>query len=346
MVPFAGYSMPVTYPKGLLAEHEAVRTGCGVFDVSHMGEFIVRGPDAVAFVNRVTTNDVTKLAVGQIHYSSILNNRGTFEDDCLVYRGADHLMMVVNASNAAKDFAHISRELSKFKATLEDVSEQTALLAVQGPEAEKILAPLAPGSTLFSTLGYYHFGTATFAGVPNVIVSRTGYTGEDGFEVMTSVDAGGRLLDRLVAAGCAPCGLAARDSLRLEAALPLHGVDIDETTTPWEAGLGWAVEMEHEFVGREALAAAKEQPSRRIACLLADGDGVFRHGYAVYRGDEPVGTITSGGYSPMLERSVAMAYLAPALTREGDLLAVAVRERRIACHVVKRPFYRSPSARA
>ncbi len=188
MVPFAGYSMPVTYPKGLLAEHQAVRTRCGVFDVSHMGEFIVRGPDAVAFVNRVTTNDVTKLAVGQIHYSSILNDRGTFEDDCLVYRGADHLMMVVNASNAAKDFAHISRELSKFKATLEDVSEQTALLAVQGPEAEKILAPLAPGSTLFSTLGYYHFGTATFAGVPNVIVSRTGYTGEDGFELYFPVE--------------------------------------------------------------------------------------------------------------------------------------------------------------
>src|SRR6185436_3612629 len=179
MVPFAGYEMPVTYPTGLIAEHNAVRQKCGVFDVSHMGEFIVRGPDAVAFANRVTTNDVTKLAVGQIQYSAILNERGTFEDDCLVYRFADHVMLVVNASNAAKDFAHISKELKNFDATLEDVSEQTALLAVQGPEAEKILQPLVASRESLVALNYYHFFEGELAGI-KAIISRTGYTGEDG----------------------------------------------------------------------------------------------------------------------------------------------------------------------
>src|SRR6185436_2331623 len=181
MVPFAGYEMPVTYPTGLIAEHNAVRQKCGVFDVSHMGEFIVRGPDAVAFANRVTTNDVTKLAVGQIQYSAILNDRGTFEDDCLVYRFADHVMLVVNASNAAKDFAHISKELKNFDATLEDASEQIALLAVQGPETEKILQSLNPKPQALAPIQYYHFVEGEIAGIPATI-SRTGYTGEDGFE--------------------------------------------------------------------------------------------------------------------------------------------------------------------
>ena len=184
LVPFAGYLMPVQYPTGITAEHKAVREKAGLFDVSHMGEFIIRGPEAVDFVNHVTTNDVVGMSIGQAHYSTILNERGTIEDDCLVYRGADHLMMVVNASNAAKDLKHIKRELGRFKATIEDVSDATALLALQGPQAARILQPLTDVD--LSTIKYYHFTTGTVAGVPDVIVSRTGYTGEDGFELYFS----------------------------------------------------------------------------------------------------------------------------------------------------------------
>ncbi|HEX2778716.1 MAG TPA: glycine cleavage system aminomethyltransferase GcvT, partial [Gemmatimonadaceae bacterium] len=181
LVPFAGFEMPVQYPTGITTEHNAVRQRAGLFDVSHMGEFIVRGPQAVDFVNFVTTNDVAKLAVGQVHYSTILNERGTIEDDCLVYRFADHLMMVVNASNIKKDFDHISKYLSRFDATLEDVSDDVALLALQGPKAQEILARHTKVD--LESIEYYHFTVGTVAGVPDVIVSRTGYTGEDGFEL-------------------------------------------------------------------------------------------------------------------------------------------------------------------
>src|SRR3954468_22893061 len=180
IVPFAGYEMPVQYPQGITAEHNAVRKQCGVFDVSHMGEFMVRGPQALEFVNYVTTNDVAALVVGQVHYSTILNERGTIEDDCLVYRFADHLMVVVNASNAAKDFAHISKQLPKFKATLEDVSDDMSLLALQGPKAASILQPLT--RTDLASIKYYHFAEGEVGGLPTII-SRTGYTGEDGFEL-------------------------------------------------------------------------------------------------------------------------------------------------------------------
>jgi len=181
MVPFAGYEMPVQYPSGITTEHKAVRDRAGLFDVSHMGEFIIRGADAIKFVSHVTTNDVAGLAIGQAHYSSILNERGTFEDDCLVYRFDDHLMMVVNASNVVKDLAHISQHLDRFEARIEDVSEEIALLALQGPQAARILQPLT--NVDLSTIKYYHFALGTVAGIPDIIVSRTGYTGEDGFEL-------------------------------------------------------------------------------------------------------------------------------------------------------------------
>ncbi|HWJ23449.1 MAG TPA: glycine cleavage system aminomethyltransferase GcvT, partial [Gemmatimonadaceae bacterium] len=181
LVPFAGYEMPVQYPTGITAEHKAVRERAGLFDVSHMGEFMVTGPDAVEFVNYVTTNDVAALAVGQVHYSTILNERGTIEDDCLVYRFADRLMMVVNASNREKDFAHISRAAGRFDVRLDDVSDDVALLALQGPQAKDVLQPLTDVD--LASIKYYHFAVGTVAGVPEVIVSRTGYTGEDGFEL-------------------------------------------------------------------------------------------------------------------------------------------------------------------
>src|SRR5207244_1213882 len=225
IVPFAGYEMPVQYPQGITAEHNAVRKQAGLFDVSHMGEFLVRGPQAMEFVNYVTTNDVAALAVGQVHYSTILNERGTIEDDCLVYRFADHLMMVVNASNMEKDFKHISKYLPKFKATLEDVSDKMSLLALQGPKAASILQPLT--TTDLSAIKYYHFAEGEVAGMPSII-SRTGYTGEDGFELYHDIQYSARLWDALIAAGdVTPAGLGARDTLRLEMGMALYGTDID-----------------------------------------------------------------------------------------------------------------------
>jgi aminomethyltransferase len=227
IVPFAGYEMPVQYAQGITVEHKAVREHCGLFDVSHMGEFMIRGARAVDFVNFVTTNDVAALAVGQVHYSTILNDHGTIEDDCLVYRFADHVMMVVNASNIAKDFAHIARHADRFGVTLEDVSDDMGLLALQGPEAARILQPLT--KTDLSTIKYYHFAEGEVAGMP-MIISRTGYTGEDGFELYHDVKYSTRLWDALMAAGnVTPAGLGARDTLRLEMGMALYGMT---STTP------------------------------------------------------------------------------------------------------------------
>jgi aminomethyltransferase len=238
IVPFAGYEMPVQYTGGITAEHKAVRERCGIFDVSHMGEFWVTGDRAVDFVNYVTTNDVASLAVGQVHYSTILNDRGTIEDDCLVYRFADRLMMVVNASNAQKDFAHIEKHAARFGVQLTDASDDVALLAVQGPDAAKILQALTPVE--LSEIRYYHFTEGAVAN-HDAIISRTGYTGEDGFELYVTNDSAVPLWNALVKRGVVPAGLGARDTLRLEAGMRLYGNDIDETTTPVEAGLNWVV---------------------------------------------------------------------------------------------------------
>ncbi|HEX3865350.1 MAG TPA: glycine cleavage system aminomethyltransferase GcvT, partial [Gemmatimonadaceae bacterium] len=252
IVPFAGYEMPVSYPAGLMAEHKAVREKCGLFDVSHMGEFMIRGERAVDFATHVTTNDVAALAVGQVHYSTILNDRGTIEDDCLVYRFADRVMMVVNASNVAKDYAHITRHAARFGVTVEDVSDEMGLLALQGPEAARILQPLT--ATDLSAIKYYHFAEGEVAGMP-MIISRTGYTGEDGFELYHDVKYSTRLWEALMAGGeIAPAGLGARDTLRLEMGMALYGNDIDDTVTPLEANLAWLVKLaKGEFVGRSVL---------------------------------------------------------------------------------------------
>ena len=257
IVPFAGYEMPVQYPTGISAEHQAVRTACGLFDVSHMGEFLVTGPEAVEFVNAVTTNDVAALAFGQVHYSTILNDRGTIEDDCLVYRFADRLMMVVNASNAAKDLAHIQRALPRFDARLDDRSDDYALLALQGPPAMDILQPLTV--TDLGEIRYYHFSEGLIDGMP-AIISRTGYTGEDGFELYVANEYAADMWHALTAAGgVTPCGLGARDTLRLEMGMALYGNDIDDTVTPLEANLAWLVKLKKgDFTGRDALVRQKE----------------------------------------------------------------------------------------
>ena len=344
IVPFAGYEMPVQYAAGITAEHKAVRERCGLFDVSHMGEFLVTGPQAVEFVSFVTTNDVSKLAVGQVHYSTILNDRGTIEDDCLVYRFPDHLMMVVNASNAEKDFAHIAPHLSRFDARLENVGDMVALLALQGPQAAEVLRNLT--RTDLTAIQYYHFADGEVAGSPATI-SRTGYTGEDGFELYFDNQYAHQIWDALMGTGrVTPAGLGARDTLRLEMGMALYGNDIDDTTTPLEANLGWLVKLaKGDFVGRDALVRQKEQglPRRLVGFTLDDPRSIARHGYPVLCEGGRSGEVRSGTMSPSLGIPIGTAYLPTAQAREGTRFEVEIRGKRVPATVVKMPFYKKGS---
>jgi aminomethyltransferase len=343
LVPFAGYEMPVQYPAGITAEHRAVRERCGVFDVSHMGEFVVRGPEAVDFVNYVATNDVAKLAVGQAHYSTLCNERGTVEDDCLVYRHADHLMLVVNASNKDKDLAHILRYKDRFDCTVEDVSDGVALLAVQGPDAERVLQPLT--ATDLAALKYYWFAEGEVAGVPCTI-SRTGYTGEDGFELYCPAEQAGALWDALLATGqVTPCGLGARDTLRLEMGMALYGNDVDDTTTPLEAGLAWVVKLaKGDFVGRGALEAQKAAGvPRKLVGFTVGERAIPRHGMPVFVDGAPSGTVCSGTMSPSVGAAIGMCYVPMAAAADGTAIEIDVRGRRVAATVTKPPFYKKAS---
>ena len=345
LVPFAGYEMPVQYPAGITAEHKAVRVACGVFDVSHMGELLVRGPQASAFVNHVTTNDVSKLAVGQAHYSMLCNTRGTIEDDCLVYRLADHYMVVVNASNKDKDLAHLRAQLAGFDATIEDVSEALALLAVQGPQAEAVLATLTTQD--LAAIPYYWFVEGEVAGVRGII-SRTGYTGEDGFELYLPAEGAPAVWDALMATGqVTPCGLGARDTLRLEMGMALYGNDIDDTTTPYEANLGWIVKLaKGNFVGREALQRQKEQGiPRRLVGFTVDERAIPRHGHAVFHDGAPSGEVRSGTMSPSLGIPIGTCYLPTPAAAEGTAFEVEIRGKRVPARVVKPPFYKDASHR-
>ena len=344
IVPFAGYEMPVQYPTGITAEHKAVREHAGLFDVSHMGEFMVTGPQAIDFVSYVTTNDVAKLAVGQVHYSTILNDRGTIEDDCLVYRFADHLMMVVNASNIDKDFAHISRHLSKFDAQLENKSDDIALLALQGPEAAAILQPLT--KTDLSKIGYYHFSEGQVAGSPSII-SRTGYTGEDGFELYFDNRYAAAIWEALIGTGrVTPAGLGARDTLRLEMGMALYGNDIDDTTTPLEANLGWLVKLaKGDFVGRDALVRQKEQgiPRKLVGFVPDDKRSIARHGYGVTCAGMPSGEVRSGTMSPTLGYPIGTCYVPVAGAKEGTPITIDIRGKQVPATVTKTPFYKNAS---
>ncbi|HEY7234797.1 MAG TPA: glycine cleavage system aminomethyltransferase GcvT [Gemmatimonadaceae bacterium] len=344
IVPFAGYEMPVQYPGGITAEHKAVRERCGLFDVSHMGEFIVTGSQAIDFVSYVTTNDVGKLAVGQVHYSTILNDRGTIEDDCLVYRFADHLMMVVNASNIEKDFAHISRHLSRFDAQLENRSDEIALLALQGPQAAEILRNLT--RTDLTKIGYYHFAEGEVAGNPTII-SRTGYTGEDGFELYFDNRYAVAIWEALLGTGrVTPAGLGARDTLRLEMGMALYGNDIDDTTTPLEANLAWLVKLgKGDFVGRDALVRQKENgiPRKLAGFVPDDKRSIARHGYAVVQAGVSSGEVRSGTMSPTLGIPIGTCYLPAAVAKEGTALEIDIRGKRVPATVVKMPFYKDAS---
>jgi aminomethyltransferase len=343
MVPFAGYEMPVQYPTGITAEHKAVRAGCGMFDVSHMGEFIVTGPGAIDFVNYVTTNDVAALAVGQAHYSTITRSDGTIVDDCLVYRYADRVMMVVNGSNKDKDWTHVTQHAPNFDVQIVDRTEDIALLAVQGPQAAEILQALT--QTDLATIKYYHFAEGAVAGIPATI-SRTGYTGEDGFELYFDAAYGARMWEALMATGrITPCGLGCRDTLRLEMGMALYGNDIDDTTTPLEAGLQWLVKLKKgEFVGRAALLAQKERGlPRRLVGFTTSERSFPRHGYPVFYQGQPSGVVCSGTMSPSLEIPIGTCYLPLATVPEGTELEIEIRGKRVPARVVKTPFYRNGS---
>jgi aminomethyltransferase len=344
IVPFAGFEMPVQYPTGITAEHKAVREKAGLFDVSHMGEFVVRGPQAVDFVNYVTTNDVAALAPGQAQYSTILREDGTIVDDCLVYRVEDRVLMVVNGSNIDKDFAHISRFVKKFNATLEDISDKIALLALQGPDAARILQKLT--DTDLSKIKYYEFTIGRVAGVEKVYISRTGYTGEDGFELYFGGEHAVKIWNALTASGeVTPTGLGARDSLRLEMGMALYGNDLDDTTTPLEASLGWLVKMKKgDFVGRDALAKQKERGLERKLVGFTTVERSFpRHGYPVFAAGRPSGEVRSGTMSPTLGIPIGTAYVPPASAAEGAALEIEIRGKRIPATVQKMPFYKNGS---
>ena len=346
MVDFAGWRMPIQYA-GIIEEHRAVRQRAGLFDLCHMGELYVDGPDAGDALAGAVTTDPRTLATGRAQYSMICGPDGGILDDLIVYRLAeDRFLVVANASNAAVVSDALAERLAGWRAILDDRSLATALVAIQGPAAKGILAPVA-GLDL-DAIRYYGIAEGPVAGIP-ALVARTGYTGEDGFEVFVDAVAGPTIWDTLMAsgrgAGLVPVGLGARDTLRLEAGMPLYGQELDRETTPYEAGLGRVVKLAKPggFVGREALARAAEAgPRRRLVGLVVRGRGIARHGHPVWAGERRTGAVTSGTMSPTLGVPIAMAYVAPGDAAPGTMLDVEIREARAAAEVVPLPFYPRP----
>lgn len=348
MVPFAGYEMPVQYPTGITAEHTAVRTAAGLFDVSHMGEFMVRGERMLDFVQHVSTNDASKLEVGQAQYSTMVNERGTVIDDLLVYRFPDHLMLVVNGANREKDWAWVSRFAAEFGVDLQDRTDDIALLALQGPRAQQILARLTTAD--LDAIRYYHFAEGEVDGV-RAIISRTGYTGEDGFELYVPADRAAALWSRLLEVGkddgLIACGLGSRDSLRLEMGMALYGNDLDEDHNPLEAGLGWVTKLaKGDFVGRDALAAAKESGvKRKLIGFRLKERGFPRPHYPVTLDGRTVGEVTSGTLSPTLGEGIGMAYVDADAAAPGTEIGIVIRDKAIPAEVVKPPFHKHGTVR-
>jgi aminomethyltransferase len=341
LVEFAGWDMPVQY-QGLLAEHEAVRTRVGLFDVSHMGEVVFRGPRALEALNRLFTNDLGHVADGQAQYGCLCRESGGIVDDVVVYRrAADDLLVCVNASNRKKDFEWLAAGAG-VGVDVRDESDAWAQLALQGPLAAQLLQRLT--NVNLSALRSYRFAQGEVGGVP-CLVARTGYTGEDGVELFCPAGDAVRLWDELVEAGqherLLPCGLGARDSLRLEMAYRLYGSDMDDTTSPLEAGLGWVVKLEKgDFVGRAALLRQKANGiARKLVGFVLTDPGIARHGYPALQDGGKVGEVTSGTRSPSLGTSIGLAYLPPALAAEGSTFAVEIRGRATAARAVKTPFY-------
>jgi aminomethyltransferase len=341
MVPFAGYEMPLQYA-GLSVEHEVVRTGVGVFDVSHMGEFIIRGEGALALIQKVTSNDASTLVDGKVQYSCLPNETGGIVDDLLVYRiDAKTYMLVVNASNIDKDWAHISK-YNNYGAEMVNISPKTTLLAVQGPKATEALQSLT--DIALGEMEYYSFKKGRFAGVDNVLISATGYTGAGGYEVYFENEHADHMWNAIFKAGAPfgiqPIGLAARDTLRLEMGFCLYGNDINDTTSPIEAGLGWITKFTKEFVNSAALLQQKnEGVTRKLVGFELIDRGIPRHDYIIVDADgKEIGVVTSGTQSPTLKKPIGLGYVPTAYSKPGSEIYISIRDKAIKAVVVKLPF--------
>lgn len=347
MVDFGGWDMPVQYPAGTVEEHLRTRNHAGLFDVSHMGEINVRGADAIALVNYLASNDASKLIDGQAQYSALTTQEGTVVDDLLVYRfSADHLLLVVNAGTTEKDWDWITSHQRSEKVELKNLSSDYCQLALQGPDALGILQQLTDLS--LAEIKYYHFTEGKVDGVA-AIVSRTGYTGEDGFEVYAAADKAEQLWNKMLdagnygsATGVLPCGLAARNTLRLEAGMALYGHEIDETTTLLEANLGWICKLNKgDFIGRDTLAKQKEEGVRqRLAGFEVTERGIARDEQQVVINGERNGRVTSGSPAPYLKKNIGMAYVPVSFANEGQEIQIDVRGKLVGAKIVKTPFYK------
>ncbi len=340
---FAGYNMPIEY-SGIIDEHLTVVHGVGVFDVSHMGEFWVKGPQALPFLQKIASNDASRLEPGKAQYSCFVNEQGGIVDDFIVYQyEPEKYLLVVNAANIEKDWEWCQRHNS-MGAELENASGHMAQLAVQGPKSLEIMQQLTDAD--LSSIPYYSFVTSRFAGVDNVIISNTGYTGAGGFELYFYPEEGGKLWDALFQTGAPfgikPVGLGARDTLRLEMGFCLYGNDLDDTTTPLQAGLGWITRFTDEkpFIGRELLEKEKvEGVSRKLCCFELTEKGIPRHGYEICNdADHPIGVVTSGTISPVLKTGIGMGYLKPEYAAPGTEIMISVRNKKLKAVVVKPPF--------
>lgn len=347
MVDFGGWDMPVQYPAGTVAEHLRTRTRAGLFDVSHMGEIDVRGTDAIAFVNGLVSNDAAKLIDGQAQYSALTTPQGTVIDDLLVYRlAADHLLLVVNAGTTEKDWDWIKSHHTNQAVELRNVSADFCQIALQGPDALRILQTLTDAP--LAEIKYYHFQEGKVDGVSGII-SRTGYTGEDGFEVYADADKAEQLWNKFLDAGnfgteegVLPCGLAARNTLRLEAGMALYGHEIDESTTLLEANLGWICKLNKgDFIGRDALAKQKEAGvAKRLAGFEVSERGIARDDQEVLLDGQRVGRVTSGSPAPFLKKNIGMGYLPTEYVNEGREIQIDVRGRLVGARIVPTPFYK------
>ncbi|RMA64206.1 glycine cleavage system aminomethyltransferase GcvT [Ulvibacter antarcticus] len=343
LVPFAGYNMPVSY-EGVNAEHETVRKGVGVFDVSHMGEFIIEGPNALALIQKVTSNDASKLVDGQAQYSCLPNDTGGIVDDLIVYRlKEDQWLLVVNASNIEKDWNWIESHNS-MGANMKNLSEGYSLLAIQGPKAIEAMQSLT--SEDLSAIKFYTFKVSDFAGIEHVIISATGYTGSGGFEIYCKNSEVEQVWKKVMEAGAdfgiKPIGLAARDTLRLEMGYCLYGNDITDTTSPFEAGLGWITKFTKDFVNSEALKKEKEHgPERRLIAFELDERGIPRQDYDIVDGNgNKIGIVTSGTMSPSLGIGIGLGYVPPVFRDPGSKIYIQIRKNAVPATVVKLPFYK------
>jgi aminomethyltransferase len=351
MVDFGGWDMPVEY-SGLIAEHMAVRTGVGVFDVSHMGDILIRGPQSLAAVQHISMNDASKLQVGQAHYSALLYPEGTFVDDVIVHKlGENDYLLVINAGTREKDYGWVKKNVARFRCHADDIGDYYTQIAIQGPRAVEVLKKLTDVD--LSTIRNYWFTHGTVCDIPNTLIARTGYTGEDGFEIYVPSDfaTSSRVWNEVLEAGKAfgilPCGLGARNTLRLEAKMALYGHEISDTINVWEAGLDRFCKMDKgDFIGRAALETAKaEGVKRTLVGLEMVERGIGRDGYKIFSDDgEEIGYVTSGSPAPFLKKYIALAYVPPQYAQIGTKVKVEIRGQRVGAEVVPTPFYKRPKA--